>query len=666
MKLKKIKLDKKDYRRALLTDTAPSDVPIIFSNDGFYINSHRVKVDGDGGLDKLVKTIYNIIINPDSESDKSSFSSPLKYKIRKNEVSLRTLSLLHPRAQVNFSEFYCEYGNVISRLCSVSQFSIRAPSKIGNSFYSNDLDENSKYKEIDIDTLESELIRKHASSFFSYRGFDRIYKLYTDYKYIELEKKYPFMRFMDVANCFDSIYTHTISWAVKNKEFIKKHTRYSSQFCQKFDTLVQRSNNNETNGIPVGSEVSRIFSEVIFQDIDVKAVSKLKDDFGYEQDIEYTVLRYVDDFIVFAENSSVLDAVYAVLSDCLGEYNLYVSESKLKDYRRPFCTEKSNVIVGLNRVISDLESSLICKRNDGGKELVFFKSIFNSNRFVHSYVDKVKRLCLESGNGYADASSYLISVLSKRIVILNENYEQYSSEVKGSSEEMLRFRQGVLVIIRLMFFFYGVHPTVSSSNKMAKTIFIVDQFFSRKCVAQLDFVRSEVMQHISQISLVGKADDMRDGYVSLERLNIVLASSGFGENYLIPVERFSDLLDSVSTLTYFDMVSLLFYFKDHKQYEGLVERLELIAYEKLSGDFDLLKNSENAHLFLDLTSCPYVSTQFKVKVLKKFYTEYETDVAKSDEELSTDISLLANTYWFVKWKGVDLIKLLERKELKSI
>jgi len=33
---KRVRIDKKDIYRALLTDTAPGDVPIVFSNDGFY------------------------------------------------------------------------------------------------------------------------------------------------------------------------------------------------------------------------------------------------------------------------------------------------------------------------------------------------------------------------------------------------------------------------------------------------------------------------------------------------------------------------------------------------------------------------------------------------------------------------------------------------------
>lgn len=38
-----IKIDKKDFLRSLLTDTSPNDVPLIFSNDGLYINLNSIK-----------------------------------------------------------------------------------------------------------------------------------------------------------------------------------------------------------------------------------------------------------------------------------------------------------------------------------------------------------------------------------------------------------------------------------------------------------------------------------------------------------------------------------------------------------------------------------------------------------------------------------------------
>lgn len=225
MKNKKYtKIDKKDHFRAILTDTAPSDTPIIFSNDGLYINHHKSRLAGSTNFN-IIKSLYERIVSPiestklnidDAASAQNKQSYPLKYKIIKNETSLRTLSLIHPRSQKNYCSFYSEYGSAIISLCSQSPLTIRAPSKIGGSFYSSDSDPHNKYKEINIDTIETELNRKHASSYFAYKGFNRLYKLYNSPRYFNMEQKYASMWTLDIANCFQSIYTHTISWAIKN------------------------------------------------------------------------------------------------------------------------------------------------------------------------------------------------------------------------------------------------------------------------------------------------------------------------------------------------------------------------------------------------------------------------------------------------------------------
>lgn len=80
---------------------------------------------------------------------------------------------------------------------------------------------------------------------------------------------------LDVSKCFDSIYTHGLSWAVKDKAFTKTHVDVSTTFAQAFDQVIRHGNHNETNGIPIGPEASRIFAEILFQEIDRRAIGAL-------------------------------------------------------------------------------------------------------------------------------------------------------------------------------------------------------------------------------------------------------------------------------------------------------------------------------------------------------------------------------------------------------
>ena len=61
---------------------------------------------------------------------------------------------------------------------------------------------------------------------------------------------------------------------MKTKEIAKQQIK-SFNFEQDFDKFMQHVNYNETAGIAIGPEFSRIFAEIIFQSIDVKAEIKL-------------------------------------------------------------------------------------------------------------------------------------------------------------------------------------------------------------------------------------------------------------------------------------------------------------------------------------------------------------------------------------------------------
>ncbi|WP_116827501.1 antiviral reverse transcriptase Drt3b [Pseudomonas syringae] len=667
---KNTKIDKKDYFRAALTDTAPSDVPIIFSNDGLYINCHRANGNKNQGFD-ILRSLYTNVVSPvDNEkhdSDEANQrqnkqSHPLKYKIIKNEHSLRTLSLIHPRSQKNHCEFYRDHSSVIIQLCSKSPLSIRCPAKIGGSFYTKEIDTTNRYKDIDIDTLESELKRRHASSYFAYSGYDRLYKLYNSPRYVNLEQRFASMWTIDVANCFQSIYTHTISWAIKNKEFVKLHTSYTSQFCQKFDTLIQRSNNNETNGIPVGSEVSRIFAEIIFQDTDLKVVSSLESK-KLKLNDDYVILRYVDDYLIFSHSDENSEIISNVIADVIGEYNLNLSTSKQVKYTRPFCTDKSKAILGVKHCLESFEGVLLSKKNIDGQQRFFPNNIYSPTKFTQNFINNIKSLIWGSERGYSDVAAYIVSMLCKRAENLISSHKYNAPH---SSDKDLTLRGALLIIIRLVFFFYSVAPAISSSNKISKTLILTDQFILSTMPLHSEFYRTEIMAHVNSLKFNRQKNDTRNGYLSLERLNILLATSEFGKNHLISPSVFSYLESDEANVTYFDIVSLIYYFKDHPQYLSARSSLLQIALARLTAKPNLQQNSEQAHIFLDLICCPYISAENRHILIKDYLAVYEPARQFSNEDVVNMVTTLEDKFWFVKWKNLNLVRLLERKELKPI
>lgn len=672
--MKTIKLDKKDYSRALLTDTYPADVPIIFSNDGLYINGHLVKKGSSDVKTEVVTYIYKSLIRPEldgnlnPESKKQSQhkqTTPFKYKIIKNDISLRTLSLIHPRSQMNYLEIYRENTDLLLSLCEKSNFSIRSPMRVCNSFYLNVNGANFKdnsYKKINIETIEEELFKKHASSYYSYKGFDRIHKLYSSPLYKDLEAQYPFMLFLDVANCFDSIYTHTVSWAAKNKSYIKDHyVKWTNQFSHNFDSIIQRSNANETNGIPVGSEFSRIFAEVIFQDVDVNIERVLCKEYNLQHKIDYQILRYVDDYMIFGMTDDICDTVSNVVSDCLSEYNLFINTEKTIKLERPFCTNKSKVIISLSSCLDYFETAIFNKEKL--KERKYFQSrIYKKHNFMTKFMNEVRLVALSSSkNGYFDVSSYLVSFFSKRITSSIEDYEEYI-ENEGSKDV---FFDNIELMIELMFFYYKVHPTINSSNKMAKVIVSILEFMTPNAdlSGYLSRIKNLVVSSIKEFSFDRNKDEKRKGYISIERLNVIISTSDFGCHFRLPESYFENLVSNSKELNYFEIISLLYYFKDHAEYHNVKKKVITSAMDRLTS-YSLIENdSELLHLLLDMSCCPYVSFGDRVKILEIIYSKSKPQ-SPSPQQLNSFVNSIRDVYWFVNWKKMNIKKLIERNELK--
>lgn len=646
-----IRLDKGDYARALLTDTSPSDVPIIFSNDGFYINLRASESKAPGTFD-FCNSVFEKIIGADAIA-----TTPFEYKIYKNEIKFRSLGLIHPSSQFRYIKIYRDYSPAIIYLCSKSKFSIRRPRRVSNSLYIKGSDSKFKYKEFNIDTIQEEIHRKHANSYFSYSGFDRAYKLYQSPLFLKLEKTYPTLWKLDVSNCFDSIYTHSIAWAIKNREYIKANLQptRAHQFCNDIDQAMQNSNNAETNGIPIGSEFSRIFSEIIFQSIDCETDYEIEKRYGFVCRVDYTILRYVDDYFLFSKSDDLSKKISLVLAEKLSAYNLYLNEGKLEKYERPFITKKTSILGAVELVVNKLMDRLYSLDDE---QVINLKKINDRSKFTSGFIREIKSTISVWGGNYSDISSFLISVISKRL----ERLTNSKIHIHDDHETPLQTRDCICILVDIIFFFYTISPSVMASNRVARSVIIADKFIVKKHPGQSSYYRSEIMRHIQDIMLsFDKAAP--ESYIFLEQLNIFLAVAEFGCEHSIPPQHFEYI--KTSKINYFEIISLLYYFRGRAKYGELIAHIEISIMDKLSKIDSLRKLSENLHLFLDILSCPHVSQVTRSYLLDKYLAFYEPTVVLDAAAKVAILDKMLCNYWFVKWNELNLLHLLERKELRS-
>lgn len=110
-------------------------------------------------------------------------------------------------------------------------------------------------------------------------------------------------------------------------------------------------NYNETNGIVIGPEFSRIFAEVILQYIDSRVEQTLKSA-GFFWKKDYECYRYVDDIFFYYNDEEVKDLALREYETLFHEFKLSISREKSENFTRPFITPISIAKVKIDNLLN--------------------------------------------------------------------------------------------------------------------------------------------------------------------------------------------------------------------------------------------------------------------------------------------------------------------------
>jgi|TARA_R110000787_G_scaffold267761_1_gene374135 hypothetical protein len=120
----------------------------------------------------------------------------------------------------------------------------------------------------------------------------------------------------DISNCFNSIYTHSLPWAIIGIAEAKNN-REPKEWFNKLDALQRHTKRNETQGIPIGPASSNIFVELVLNSVDKKLIES-----GYH------FHRYIDDYTCFCETNDEAQRFIHHLSSELAKFRLTLNLSK--------------------------------------------------------------------------------------------------------------------------------------------------------------------------------------------------------------------------------------------------------------------------------------------------------------------------------------------------
>ncbi len=143
---------------------------------------------------------------------------------------------------------------------------------------------------------------------------------------IQLALDFGYLFQTDIADCYSSIYTHSIAWALHGKEIIQQPQNiHRDKFIGNvIDSAIQDFSRRQTNGIPQGSTLMDFIAEMVLGYADMQLSEKIKE----AQITDYQILRYRDDYRIFVNNSEEGKKILKLLSGVLMDLSLKLNPSK--------------------------------------------------------------------------------------------------------------------------------------------------------------------------------------------------------------------------------------------------------------------------------------------------------------------------------------------------
>lgn len=137
---------------------------------------------------------------------------------------------------------------------------------------------------------------------------------------LEISFAAAFRAHADVANCFGSIYTHSLEWAIQGYEQAKEglRDRKNGHWSSGLDAVLRNAKRNETSGLPIGPCTSSIAVEIILAAVDKELAGKFR------------FMRYIDDYTAYCDTHLEAQEFIRALNIELAKYRLALNLNKTK------------------------------------------------------------------------------------------------------------------------------------------------------------------------------------------------------------------------------------------------------------------------------------------------------------------------------------------------
>lgn len=231
------------------------------------------------------------------------------------------------------------------------------------------------------------------------------YNKNRDEKFLILDKSFKARYYVhaDITNCYPSIYSHSVPWALVGHQEAKDNMDDKSKWYNKLDFAIRSMQRNETVGIAIGPDTSSVISELILTRVD-KAL------------LEYKYLRYIDDYKCYCNSKEEAESFLRKLSKELERYRLRLNPKKteiielpkpldqnwvreLKAYTNKFLLEKDITKKEINVLSEFVDLALnLAKSNPSDSPLryavkILSKKIYKDDDVLAFVIMYLSRIC---------------------------------------------------------------------------------------------------------------------------------------------------------------------------------------------------------------------------------------------------------------------------------
>jgi hypothetical protein len=223
---------------------------------------------------------------PDPLKSAKKWSRPTPYQLVRTSAVRRTLSIVSP---INFavqSQRLADAWPEFQKVWASSPISVSAP------------------------ILNSRTGRSLVPTTRRHRVVD---------KRVEIRAGRRFVVRADVTRFYQSIYTHSIPWALHGKGTAKKKIRDKGLLGNMLDEVLRGGQDGQTIGIPTGPDTSFMIAELILSAVDSRLAELTSGLSG---------LRFFDDYEFGCDDSGLAGTVLDSLSRALRDYELELNPAK--------------------------------------------------------------------------------------------------------------------------------------------------------------------------------------------------------------------------------------------------------------------------------------------------------------------------------------------------